>query len=125
MFIEILHNRLSNTILLYVFFLALWGFFRFFRKQGVDSNYWGALVIAEVVILVQGVIGIILWASNLRPGGEAMHILYGVVGALGIPAVYAFTRGRDERREVLIYAAVLLFLSGVFLRSWATGIPAL
>jgi hypothetical protein len=74
---------------------------------------------------VQGVIGIILWASNLRPGGEGMHILYGVVGAIGIPAVYAFTKGRDERRELLIYAAVLLFLSGVFLRSWATGIPAL
>lgn len=122
MFLEILHNRLSNTILLYVFFLALWGFWRFFRKQGVDSNYWGALVIAEVVILAQGVIGIFLWLNNLRPGGGSMHILYGVVGAIGIPAVYAFTKGRDERQEMLIYAAVLLFLSGVFLRSWGTGI---
>ena len=122
MFIEVLHARLSNTVLLYVFVLALWGFWRFFRKEGVNSSYWGALAIAEVVILIQGVLGILLWINNLRPGGGGMHILYGVVGAIGVPAVYVFTKGGEARREMLIYAAVLLFMSGIFLRSWGTGI---
>jgi hypothetical protein len=114
------HLRLATTVLLYFLALSIWGFIRFFLKRGVDSNYWGALVIGEVVALVQGLIGIILSASGGVPG-QPIHILYGVLTALGIPAAFAFTRGRDSRREMLIYGAVLLFMVGIAFRAMDTG----
>ena len=42
-----------------------------------------------------------------------MHILYGVVLVLMYPAAYDFTRGRDGRQDVLIYALLGLFLGGI------------
>jgi len=117
----VIHHGLANTVLLYVLVLALWGFLRYFRKQGVDSSFWGALVIAEILILVQGGVGVILWIMSLRPERGAIHILYGIVSALSLPAVYVFTKGQDDRRDMLVYAAVLLFLVAIALRAIATG----
>jgi len=119
--LTILHDRLSNTVILYIIVMAVWGWWRFFRKQGVGPNYWGALVIAEVLILVQGALGGIMWlGSTLRPD-RSIHLLYGIVIALSLPAAFLFTRGRDERRELLIYSAVLLFIIGIAFRSIVTG----
>jgi heme A synthase len=115
------HDRLSVTIVLYLFILAAWGLWRYFRKQGPHSSFWGALVICEVLILVQGLLGIFLWSSSLRPERGAMHILYGIVTAISIPAVYAYTRGRDTRREMLIYALVLIAVIGLAGRAIITG----
>jgi hypothetical protein len=116
-----IHSRLGNTAILFVAVLALWGFWRYFRKEGIDSSYWGALVIGEILILAVGGIGIYMWAAGLRPGGQGMHILYGVLSAIGIPVIFAFTRGRDNRRDVLVYAAGLLFMVGLLIRAVGTG----
>jgi len=117
----VIHARLANTVLLYILILALWGFWRFFRKQGVDSSYWGAVVIAEVLILVQGALGIFLFAIGLTPGRGWVHILYGIVGAIALPGVYLYTRGREDRRDILMYAVVFLFQIGIFMRAMVTG----
>lgn len=116
-----IHDRLSVTIVLYAFILAAWGLWRSYRKQGLDGSFWGALAINEILILIQGLIGIIMWSSNLRPDRGTMHVLYGVVTALSLPATYAFTRGRDTRREMLAYALVLLAVIGLAGRAMITG----
>jgi heme A synthase len=116
-----IHARLANTVMLYVLILAIWGFWRFFRKEEVSSNYWGALVIGGILILLQGVVGGYLWITDLRPDRGGVHILYGFVGALGLPAVYVFTKGRQDRSVMVIYAAVALALVGIFIRSLVTG----
>jgi heme A synthase len=116
------HARLANTLLLYVIVLAVWGLWRYFRRQGVDSNYWGALVILEIVIVAQGMLGAYLWFINaLRPERGGIHILYGVISALAIPIVYVYTKGGDQRRDMIVYAAVLLFTIGLVLRAISTG----
>lgn len=116
------HARLANTLLLYVILLAVWGLWRFIRREGVGSSYWGALVIAEILVIIQGLLGAYLWFVNtLRPERGGIHILYGVISALAIPAVYVYTKGGDERREMLVYAAVLLFTVGLVLRAISTG----
>ena len=56
-----IHDRLSITILMFCIVLAVWGAIRFLRKQGLSGSYWGAVVIAEVVILMQGALGVYLW----------------------------------------------------------------
>ena len=114
------HGRLATTALLFILFMAAWGLWRFFSRQGVDSSYWGALVIGEILILVQGALGAYLWLSGLRPDRD-IHFLYGIAAALVIPGVWAFTKGRQERREMLIYALMLLFMVGLLLRAMGTA----
>jgi hypothetical protein len=41
--------------------------------------------------------------------------------ALALPLVYAYTRGRDGRREQLIYSVVLAIMVGLTLRAITTG----
>ena len=115
-----IHGRLANTALIYFGILALWGLWRALRKQGLDSSYWGALAIAEVLIIVQGILGAILYFSGERPG-RWVHILYGVVSVLVIPGLYAYTRGESDRRVMVIYALTLLISVGVILRAIGTA----
>jgi hypothetical protein len=115
-----IHSRLANTALFFCIIMAVWGLWRFFRRQGIGGSYWGAALIAEVLILLQGGIGAFLWFSGLRPA-RGIHLLYGIVGALAIPLVFAFTRGRDERPEMLMYGVTFLILVGLLLRAMATG----
>jgi len=114
------HGRLANTALFFMIFMALCGLWRLLRKQGLSSNYWGALVIGEILVIVQGLLGGYLWLIGLRPD-RSIHILYGVVAALVIPAIYAFTKGGQERREMLIYAVALLFMVGILIRAMGTA----
>ena len=117
------HDRLGNTVLLFTAIMTIWGLWRYFRRQGIDSSYWGALVIAEVLYILQDVIGVIVYAGGTaRPLQPFMHILYGVVEVLVMPAIFFFTRGDDQRRSMLIYALGFLFLIGIFLRLQATGL---
>lgn len=117
-----IHGNLANTALYYTFAIAVWGLFRFFRKQSVDSSYWGGLVIAEVLYLAQGALGAFLFFSGRGVlTNSFMHILYGVVAALTPPALFMWTRGDETRRVTLVYGVGFLFLVGILLRSMATG----
>ena len=115
-----IHGALSRSAILLTFILSLWGYFRFFRQEGVGSSYWGALVLAEILYIVQGVIGMILYIMGERPAGWA-HILYGVVSLLIIPGVFAYSKGDTSRRTMLLYASFLLVLAVMFFRSVQTG----
>jgi hypothetical protein len=118
-----IHARLANTALFYSLAMAIWGLFRFFRRQGVDSSFWGGLAIAEIVYLAQGLLGAYMFLSGVgvltRP---FMHILYGVVAVLTAPALFMWTRGDETRRVMLIYGVGFLFVSIILLRSMATGV---
>ena len=116
-----IHSRLAMTVLYYCSALALWGLWRFFRRQGIDSNYWGALAIGEVLLIAQGVLGVILLLGAGASPGRSIHILYGAIGALTIPAVYVYTKGGDQRRDMLIYAVVMLFQVAILVRALMTG----
>ncbi len=117
-----LHSRLAITAVLYAGVMALWALLRYIRKGKIDSNYWGAAVIIEVLILLQGTMGIYLYISGkgflVR---SFMHILYGIVAVLVIPGVFLFTKGSEERRVAGIYAVAFIFLVGILIRSMSTG----
>ena len=116
------HGRLGNTVLFYILIMAAWGLWRFFRKQGVDSSYWGAVVIAEILLVIQAALGGYLWLSGTgNLAGRGIHILYGVASILVIPGVYLYTRGDAERRAMLLYGVFFLFLAGIVLRAMTTA----
>jgi len=115
-----IHARLANTIVLFCVIMAIWGALRFLQKKGLSGSFWGAMVISEALILLQGALGIYLWITELRPG-RGIHPLYGVVIALAIPFVYVFTKGRDDRPETLMYTVAFLMMIGLALRAMVTG----
>ena len=117
----VIHNRLSLSILLYVIILFFWGFWGYIRKNDVKSSYWGAMIVGEILILGQGVLGTLLYFIGLQPERGWMHMLYGIVGSLGIPAALIITKGRNDRQTLLVYAAVLLLIFVIFIRSIVTG----
>jgi uncharacterized membrane protein len=116
------HARLGNTALFFTAILAIWGLWRYFRGQGVSSSYWGALVIAEVLYLLQAGLGAFVYFSGAGQLPKPyIHILYGVVAVITIPGAFVYTHGDDQRRSMLVYGLGLLFLVGIILRSAATG----
>ncbi len=114
------HARLGDGIILIYLVLAIWGVVRFARRQGVSESYWVALVIAELVILTQGGLGIYLLYGGIR-SAQGLHVLYGFVSPLTTPAVYVFTRGREGRSEMLAYSVLALATVGLVVGAISTA----
>jgi hypothetical protein len=114
------HARLAQTVLLYTLVMGLWTGWKFFRSSELDGSYWGALVIGEVLMIGQGVMGGLMVVTGLRPA-EQLHFLYGFLVALAWPSVYLYTNGRAGRREALIYALVSFAIFGLAWRAITTG----
>ena len=114
------HSRLALTAILYAVAMGVWAAWSYLRGQGVNSNYWGALVIGEIVMIGQGVIGVILVLSGQMPA-DVIHFLYGVLVALSWPGVYVYTHARAGRSEAALYAIVSFFIFGLAVRAIMTG----
>ena len=117
-----IHSRLGNTALFYTIAMVIWSFWRFFRKQPPDSNFWGALAIAEILYLIQGALGMLIWLTGKSVVDNLfMHGLYGVVGLLVVPGMFIYSRGRESVRLMVIFGAALLFQIGIIIRGMMTG----
>jgi hypothetical protein len=121
--VMLIHNRLSVSVLLFMVALAAWGFWNYFRGEGVSGSYQGALAIGEGLIVIEAIFGVILSVLGGVPARGWLHILYGIVATLSIPSAFAFTRGRTGRYEALIYGLIGLFLAGIAIRAQTTGAP--
>lgn len=119
--IAALHARLVVTILLFFGALSIWGFVSYLRGQSISGSYKGALAIGELLMLAEFVVGVLLLFGGAQPARLSIHILYGIVAIIGLPGAFAYTRGRDDRWELLIYVVVCLFLCGIALRAITTG----
>lgn len=120
MSLQLLHGNLSKGIVFYMAIIGLWGLVLYFRKRGVTSDYWGILAIGEILMIAQAVLGVAMVLTGASPA-RVIHFLYGLLGIICIPGVFAYTRGEDGRREVLIYALIGLFLMGVSIRAITTA----
>lgn len=119
--VTLIHNRLSVSMLLFMIALAAWGFWNYFRSDGVSGSYWGGLAIAEGLIVVEALVGVIAYLQGGVPARGWLHVLYGLVAVISIPSAFAFTRGRSGRYESLIYGLIALFLAGITIRAQSTG----
>ncbi len=106
-----IHASIATSVILFNLVLGLWGFLKYFRGQGMDGNFWGAVWLSPVLGVIQVVVGLILVFMGLGVSVRAVHYLYGALVVLSVPAAFAFTKGRDDRGAVLIYAATLLLVS--------------
>lgn len=120
-----IHANLATAVILFNAILGLWGMVKFFRGDGLDGNYLGAIVLSPILGLAQMAVGLALVSLGLGVNVRFVHYLYGALVIISAPAVFAFTRGRDDRGAVLLYAAVLLLTSVFGLRAQMTAYGAL
>ena len=117
-----IHARLANTVVLFTLVVGLWALLNYARRQGLSPSYWGTLVIGELLLATQALLGVAMFVQGGRPP-RVIHFLYGVLVLMVWPGVYVYTEGRDTRREALFYGLASLFLFGLALRAIGTGSP--
>ena len=117
------HTPLYIACVIYSAVVGLWAFSISIRGREIDSNFWGALVINELLFVGAGVLDLLLLLnSGIAPARPPVHLLYTATGILSLPAAYTFTGGRGTSREAGIYGAVGLFLAGIAIRAIVTTI---
>ena len=125
MSLNILHDGLANACFIFSLVISGYGFWAFARNQGVGGSFLGVIIIGELLFLAQAGVGVALALQGLAPARGWGHYLYGVVQIISLPGLFAYLRGRDARREALMYAVLGLFLAGIALRAMGTAVTAL
>lgn len=114
------HASLGRAAIMFMLICGLWGLYNYWRRRGVAGSYWGTLVIGEGLLALIGVLGVTLLVTVGRPR-DLIHILYGALSVLSLPAAYVYSGGRDSPRESLVYGLVCLFVTGLTLRALTTA----
>jgi hypothetical protein len=115
-----LHIGLFRAGLLITAFIAVWGLFTFFRKQMPGGSFRATLVLTELLFIVQGLVGVGLFAGGSRPHDQ-LHWLYGPLLVISLPIAASYLSGRESRREGLVYGLAALFMFGLAIRAYMTG----
>jgi heme A synthase len=118
-----LHGLVGNAAMYFMLILAVWALWTWLRGQGLNGSYWGALVIAEGLMIVQALLGVALLLTGRAPG-RSIHILYGVLAVISIPAALAYLRTGSGRREALLYGLATLVIFGFTVRAITTAAGA-
>lgn len=116
----LLHNRVANAAWLFMAIVAVWSLINYARGKGLEGNFLGAVVVGELLLVAQAILGLIMLLSGLFPP-RIIHFLYGTLSVLVFPALWAYTRGDVSRRASLIWGLGGLAMVGLTLRAMGTG----
>ena len=114
-----LHGRIATAIVLYLTIVGLWGLWLGLRGRGPTPNFVGALVIAEVAAVAQGLFGVALLFG--RAPANSVHILYGFALVAAIPLAATLVRRRPPRAVSFAFGFITLFAAGLAIRGITTG----
>ena len=116
-----LHGRIGNAVPLYMVLLGILSFINYVRGQGLDGGMIGAIVIGEILMIVQAVLGITLFIALNRINNLSIHFLYGSLTVIFLPGLWLYTRGATDRRSSLIWGVAGIFMMGLGLRAIGTA----
>ena len=115
-----IHAGLANTASLFIAILSIWALFLAIRNRALDGGWLGAAVIGELLLVAQFALGWVLWFQGygaVLPRAW-IHILYGAVAVITLPAAYAyFSTIKENRVQTLAMFAVCAFLWGIVARA--------
>ena len=100
--------------------VGLWGLFTFLRGGGLSGSISGALVIGQVLVVAQGLMGAVLYLDGRR-APDLTHYLYGATAVLVLPFVWSYARERHPRQALAVYSLIALFIAGLAIRGMTTG----
>jgi len=107
-------------MVLFMASVGVWGLISFARGESLGGSFSGALMIGQVLIVIQGIFGLILYIDGPRPS-DPVHILYGLTAAIIMPFLYTYLRDRDPRQALFFFSLVALFIFGLGVRGMMTG----
>lgn len=113
------HAQLARALILYLAFLGVWGILLGVGGSGPTPSYRGALVIASIVIVGQGLLGVGSWVTT--GPSDPIHVLYGLALVVTLPLVATIVREGSPRRTALSLGLASLFAAGLAIRGLTTG----
>lgn len=126
-FILLLHQYNVYLIVAAAAITSIWGFVIYFARKALIKPWRIMLIITLALGILQGLFGLIMIFSGLKPGGGKnlyyLHYVYGGIVALGIPLTWLSftTNGKNQRKDLLIYSIATLVLVAAAIRAWMTG----
>lgn len=117
---QLIHARLAIAVAIYLAIAGLWGIALAWRHRPMSPALRGTLVIAEGVMIVQVLIGVLLYLTGARPGSD-LHLLYGFLSIIVLPLAAIFAQRRSENAYPLILGLAAVFLAGIAIRAMSTG----
>jgi hypothetical protein len=120
-----IHQALARSGTSFFIFLGIWALFLRIRSRPLNSSWYGAMVIGELLAIAQFLIGLFLYWEGLgvnlpRP---LIHILYAMVTVITLPSAYGYvSRIDDENIKTLLMAIVCFFQMEMFIRAAAVAI---
>lgn len=115
----IVHQRLSNAVLLLGLVGTVWALENMLRRR-VSPALRAYLRLTFLAIVVQGAVGLVLFFTGSRPA-QGLHWFYGPAVLLSLPVAWSFARPGDERREALALFAGSLAVFLFSIRALGTG----
>ncbi|MBI3734725.1 MAG: hypothetical protein HY259_14900 [Chloroflexi bacterium] len=117
------HRQLATTGVLYMAAAGAWGLLMVWQKRPMDANYRGILIIGYVLGDLIGLLGAAIYV--FYDGGtllhDPLHILYGLITAVGLPMAAIWSQNRSDQQKPLIYGLAALFMMGIFIRGIMTA----
>jgi len=111
------HASLAAALFLDQVILGIWALVLGSRRQPISSGLFSALVVDEILMVLQSGVGAYLLATGHAP--QRIHFLYGGLLLVLLPAVY-LRAGRRQRAGTWA-GATLIFMAGMIIRIWFTG----
>jgi hypothetical protein len=120
-----LHVSLFLAVAIYLLICTVWGAILAVMRRPIGPSFRGSLRIAEGLILVQVVVGAVVFLSGAPHPKIALHYLYGLVILLALPAAETLApQWWKGRHETLVITIGCLFAFGLSVRAAMTGAAA-
>ena len=107
--------------MLYSAAAGVYGLVEYFRARPVTPAYWGLIVFGYLLAMAQAGLGGWMALHGGQPTDGWLHMAYGAVTVLWIPAIQLLNRKRSERDATLTCALVSLAEFVIALRAMATA----
>jgi heme A synthase len=117
--IALLHSRLPFTTTALLVVLLLWGLVDLARGR-VGQGLLALLWMAQLLVIAQSILGILLLLSNFRRPDLALHLIYGLLSVTFLPAALIYFREREGHRAVLTLLGCAFVLLILLLRTIET-----
>lgn len=115
-----IHSRFGIAFIIVTLICSIWAFFLYFAQRPMSNRLFAAVILAEGLILFQGLFGLILYGTGGHPRSP-IHWIYGVAAALTLPIANQYLRGRKARTRMLFLAILCLFIAALGVRGLMTA----
>lgn len=111
---------LGRSVVLFTLICGIWGILAHAKRLPDDGRYYSTLVLAELLILTQAALGVVLIVLGRMPAlRDPIHVLYGLLAALLLPAVYGIATRRGWSAPLAL-GLTALFIFGLSIRAFTT-----